>query len=362
MVMKAMDRCFWKCQECEGKTPDLKHVIESMAKLQSEMKKSQDEQHSLFSELKKSQDDQQKERERVLEGLKVMETVAIKIDKIEKTQETHEERLNEQAIKIQKGTENLEREKERITVMEERMDKIDADALNVRQTNAVVREIREIEKREKNIIFCNIPESEDESAEERKKEDEKRIAEILREMKADEVKPSKVIRVGVKGRYPRKVLVILQSVKECESVLKKAETTQLSNNVFLSRDRTYNQRQEARLFRAEKEREEREGAVSKRGRQSTRGAGRGPGRPRGSTRGSVRGVGSRPSDSGSRKRRNSNEDETTKRQKRNGEFVQPGPSTQAGSSALDNSQHQTEITSNREAGASGLQDSQREIF
>ena len=42
---------------------------------------------SIHSEMKKDQDNQKKERERVLEGLKVMETVASKIDKIEKVQE-----------------------------------------------------------------------------------------------------------------------------------------------------------------------------------------------------------------------------------------------------------------------------------
>ena len=301
--MKAMERCFWKCKECERQSTSLKEVMDSIK--------------SIHSEMKKDQNDQKKERERVLEGLKVMETVASKIDKIEKVQEEHEERLNDHSAKIQKDAENLAREKERITAVEERMDKIDADALNVRQTNAVVREIREIEKREKNIIFGNIPETEDESAEERRKKDEEKIAVILKEMKADEIKPQKVIRVGVRGRYPRKVLVILQSAKECETVLKKGEMTQLSNDVFLTRDRTFNQRQEARLFRAEKEKEEREGTT----RGGARGAGRGTGRPRGRGggrgRGSVRGRGIGQTRSESRKRRNSNEDEMVKRQRIN---------------------------------------------
>ena len=309
--MKAMERCFWKCQECEEKAPDLKFVLDSIKSIHSELKKGQDE-------LKKGQDDQQKERERVLEGLKVIETVATKIDQIEKVQEAHEEKLSDHTIKLQKGVENLEREKERITAVEERMDKIDAEALNVRQTNAVVREIREIEKREKNIVFCNVPEPEDENAEERKKKDEGKIAEILGELKADNIKPTNVLRVGMKGRYPRKVLVILQSVKECEDILKKGEVTQLANDVFLTRDRTYNQRQEARLFRAEKEREEREGGGALRGRG--RGTGRGPGRPRGGGgrgRGSVRGRGATSTQSNdSRKRRNSDEEGEAKRQRR----------------------------------------------
>ena len=123
----------------------------------------------------------------------------------------------------------------------------------------------------------------------------------------------------MKGRYPRKVLVVLQSVKECETILKKGEMTQLSNDVFLSRDRTFNQRQEARLFRAEKEKEEREGGGVTRGRG--RGTGRGPGRPRGGGgrgRGSVRGRGAQSAaqSNDSRKRRNSDEDGGGKRQRR----------------------------------------------
>ena len=274
---------------------------------------------SIHSEMKKDKDDQKKERERVLKGLKVMETVASKIDKIEKVQEEHEERLNDHTAKIQKDAENLAREKERITAVEVRMDKIDAEALNVRQTNAVVREIREIEKREKNVVFGNIPETEDDSAEERRKRDEEKIAAILEEMKVDEIKPQKVIRVGMKGRYLRKVLVILQSAKDCETILKKGEMTQLANDVFLTRERTFNQRQEARLFRLEKE-EEREGIGATRG---ARGAGRGPGPPRGRGgggvrgRGSVRGRGAGQTRSESRKRKNSDEIEVDKRQRRN---------------------------------------------
>ena len=330
-----MDRCFWKCKECERKSTSLKEVMESI--------------RSIRSEMKKSQVDQEKEREKVLEGLKVMETVAIKIDKIEKVQEEHEERLNDHSAKIQKGAENLVVEKERITAVEERMNKIDADALNVRQTNAVVREIREIEKREKNIIICNVPESEDESAEERKRKDEGKIAEIFGEMKADEIKPQNVLRVGVKGRYPRKVLVVLQSVKECEMVLKKGEMTKLSNDVFLSRDRTFNQRQEARLFREQKEREEREGGG---GSTRGRGSGRGPGRPRGRGaggrgRGSVRGRGAHSTthSTDSRKRRNSDDDGEAKRQRRDGSSSSNGNIQSNGDSLEKDASHDSQPAS-----------------
>ena len=142
--------------------------------------------------------------------------------------------------------------------------------------------------------------------------------------------------MGMKGRYPRKVLVVLQSVKECEDVLKKGQMTELANDVFLSRDRTFNQRQEARLFRAEKEKEEREGSGATRG----RGRGRGPGRPRGGGgrgRGSVRGRGAGQIRSESRKRKNSGEEEGEKRQRRNEENADQLPARSQNAVTLPNS-------------------------
>ena len=81
----------------------------------------------------------------------------------------------------------------------EKLGQMNGESLNIRQTNAVVREIREIEKREKNIVFCNIPESTSTVAEERKKYDEEKVVEILGELGVDDVRPIKVMRVGHEG-------------------------------------------------------------------------------------------------------------------------------------------------------------------
>ena len=145
---------------------------------------------------------------------------------------------------------------------------------------------------------------------------------------ADDIEPVNVIRVGTKGKYPRKILLVLRSINDCEKILTNAETTVLSNNIYLSRDRTFNQREEARIFRAEREKEERDGLPIPRGRTpgrprggGTRGRGggergRGMSRPRGTGgragRGSVRGRGARAEHSGSRKRRKSEQDEEEK--------------------------------------------------
>ena len=254
---------------------------------------------------------------RVLEGLKVVESVANRIEAVETVQAAHTEKLIAQEADIQKNTMEIVAEKMKVAAVEERLNQIDNDALNIRQTNAVVREIREIEKREKNVVIGNVPEPTGESADERKKEDEIRVNDILRELKSEQTKPVNVIRVGIKGRYPRKILVILQTVEDCERILKSGEATKLAGDVFITRDRTFNQRQEARLFRMEKEKEEREGTVSHRGR--SRGIARGPGRPRG--RGAVRGRGSRAVGSESRKRRNSATEDESKRRRTNDNAV-----------------------------------------
>ena len=300
-MMREMAKCFWKCNECDAKTSDLKSVLNTIKEE--------------ISTIKKGQEDQLVERERVLEGLKVVESVAKKVEHIDSVQAEHTEKLEVQEEAIKKNAERIEEGTKRTQAMEERLDKLDSEALNIRQTNAVVREIREIEKREKNLVFCNIPEAPQEEAEERKRHDEVKVGEILKELKVEAVKPTRVLRVGVKGRYPRKVLAVFQTTEECERILKQGEEIKLDNDIFLARDRTYNQRQEARLYRMEKEREERGESGPQRGRGRGRGNGRGPGRPRGrGGMGSVRGRGTRGngSESQSRKRRNS-DDEVKKR-------------------------------------------------
>ena len=126
------------------------------------------------------------------------------------------------------------------------------------------------------------------------------------ELGIEGVKPSKVIRVGYEGRYARKALAIFNSTDEVERILSSAEQIKLTNDIFLTRDRTYNQREEARLYRLEKEKEEKDGALAQRGR------GRGRGRPPGRNSGSVRGRGARGKTQ-TRKRQRSGDDDATKR-------------------------------------------------
>ena len=176
----------------------------------------------------------------------------------------------------------------------------------------MVQEVREIEKRERNVVVFNVPESTEEEEEERTKADWEKMKDIIiKELSCDDICPTKVVRIGKTGRHPKQMLVVFRSVEDCEQLLKKhREGPKLKNDVFVTRDRTFRQRQEAKLFREEREKEERNREGSGDPIQPLGGRGRGRGRPRGGGRGGRgggRGRGSRAPDSNSRKRRNSDE-------------------------------------------------------
>ena len=295
-MMRDSGKNFWKCKACESKEADLKSVLVS---IQTEI-----------VTIKKSQEDQKGEVKEVLDGLKRMEEVANKVDRIEEEQGRTSEQIRAQGETLRENTEKVAEACKRASDLEERLNEMDKEALNVRQTNAVVREIQEIEKRGKNLIFCKIPEASTEDTEDGKKQDEDTIKGLLRMLEAEEVKPVKVRRVGERGQLPRRILVQLESVADCEKVLHNSWETELPDEAFVTKDRTYNQRQEARRYRLEREKEERDG-VAPQGRG--RGGKRGPGRPQGARSG---GPGRRPQ-SGYRKRKNTDGNDDTRPKRSN---------------------------------------------
>ena len=292
-MMRDSGKSFWKCKACEAKEADLKSVLVSIQKE--------------IVTIKKGQEDQKGEMKEVLDGLKRVEEVANKVDKIEEEQVRTSEQIRVQGETLRENTEKVAEACKRASDLEERLNEMDKEALNVRQTNAVVREIQEIGKREKNLIFCKIPEVSTEDTEEGRRKDVETIDGFLRELGAEEVKPVKVLRVGERGQLPRRILVKFDSVADCEKVLHNSWEIELPDEAFVTKDRTYNQRQEARRYRLEREREEKDGAAPQ-GRG--RGGKRGPGRPRG---GKASGPGRRPQ-SGQRKRKQTegNEDDETR--------------------------------------------------
>ena len=333
-MMKAMGKSFWTCGACEANDADLKAVVDSIKTI----KKGQEEQKAEMRTIKNGQKEQRKESEKILEGLKAVEVVAKKLEQIETVQERHTERLDKHEEAIEKNSKSRDNEEKRIEKLEDRAEKVEKNNLdglkrlealekkmndgaipdknngmpNIRLTNAVVREVREIEKREKNFMVWNIPEPVETQEEDQKKYDEKKVIEVLRELNIGDVTFVGIARMGEKGgRYPRKIRVILTSAEDCKKVLKKSESTQLANDVRLSRDKTFQERLEARLFRQENEEAQNDtstqigegggggggGGVGSRGRSRGRGQSRRGRGGRGSTRGACR--------TESRKRRNS---------------------------------------------------------
>ena len=273
-MMRSWEKGFWSCKECETKKDDLKAVLASMNSIKTEL-----------STIKEGQ-------------AEVVEAVTRRLDRIEDVQEKQEQRLSSNEEAIKENAKKVEEGEKRTSTIEKKLEMISSDALNVKQINAVVRELRDIENTRRNLVICNLPESTNEDPNVRKKDDEKKVDEVFKQLKAENVKPRNLIRVGHRGRYPKKLLVILNSESDNEKILVKAEETTLPNDVWLSRDRTFNQREGARLFHAEKkEREETDAAPSR---------GKGPGRPK--KTGSVRGG----RQDGSRKRQHSGDDDDAK--------------------------------------------------
>ena len=357
-MMKAVDKSFWTCNECEANEADLKAVVESIKMINQ----GQEDQRAELRAIKKGQEEQraerakqQEEREKVLEGLKVVEVMAKKLERIAEKQELQEDRLAKHDDAIDKNARKLGEGENRIKMLEEQVEKIgkNSDEKDMRQFNAVVQEVREIEKREKNFIIFNVQEPAG-GVEEEEEGRRDKVKEIFKELSCEEITPKELIRIGKAGKYPRQILTVLHSADECEKILKKCRAGQrLKNEVFITRDRTFKQRQEAKLFRMEKEKEEMNDDVTQPGRGR---GGRGRGRPRGGGGGRGGGRGRRlDSTSTSRKRRNSGDAENAavtedevKRQRMGGGAKGGG----AGAEAAETNQA-TQSTPSSELGAVG---------
>ena len=126
----------------------------------------------------------------------MVETVVKRMEGLEKVQSEHEEKFVEQEASIRKNKNKIDEMNERTTAIEKRLESMKSDKVSVIQTNAIVWELRQIQTNERNVVICNVPESVEEEAESRKKEDEKKIGEIFKELNLEHIKPVNVIRVG----------------------------------------------------------------------------------------------------------------------------------------------------------------------
>ena len=145
-------------------------MIESMNSIKSEL-----------STIRQGQTEQQAEREQVLEGLKVVKAVAERMDWIE-VQEKQEQRLALHDGAIKKNSLKTDEGEKRISKLEEKMQKIDENAVDMRQCNAVAKEVRELMKRENNIVLFNVKESTEGDDGEKQLADRRVMGEIFKEL------------------------------------------------------------------------------------------------------------------------------------------------------------------------------------
>ena len=244
-MVKKMDMEVWTCSACEAKNTDLKAVLESMKLIKSELSPIKEGQ----AEQQAERVEQQAERAQVLESLKAAKAVAKKLDKIEDVQGKHEQKLAQHDEAVKKNSRKCEQGEERITMLEEKLKKFDQNGFDLRRCNAVAKEVREIEKRERNVVIFNIPDSKEEVEEDREKADMREVESVFKELGLETIQPKNIDRIGkLGGRYPQQIRVVLRTVDDCETILKKCrDGTMLKNNVFITRDRTFNQRQEGQV-------------------------------------------------------------------------------------------------------------------
>ena len=81
-MMKAMQRSLWVCRECEAKETDMKAVLQTVKSIKTEL-----------DTVTKRQKEQETERAKVVEGLKLVESVAKRMEKVEEKQEKQEQQL-----------------------------------------------------------------------------------------------------------------------------------------------------------------------------------------------------------------------------------------------------------------------------
>ena len=114
-----------------------------------------------------------------------------------------------------------------------------------------MRELEEREKRRKNVIMYNIPESDAEEPETRVQEDKYKAIEIA-DILNTEIDPSKTVRLGVRSEEnnrPRPLRLSIQDTKTRDTLLSNAKDLRKSNNetaknVFIKMDQTRMQRAE----------------------------------------------------------------------------------------------------------------------
>ena len=172
-------------------------------------------------------------------------------EEIKKSEERTEKRMVE-LIKEKRGTEGKQLEEVKMEFINERLREIWKEKeTEIRMFEKIDARIEQMEKvqRKKNVVVYNLPESEEEQARDRYKEDEIACRKIFEIMEMENIEQKQLIRLGKREEYKiRPVLVKLKDEEAAKEDLVRAKRLRFSEQyagVFISKD----------LSRAERERE-----------------------------------------------------------------------------------------------------------
>ena len=172
-------------------------------------------------------------------------------EEIKKSEERTEKRMVE-LIKENRGTEGKQLEEVKMEFINEGLREIWKEKeTEIRMFEKIDARIEQMEKvqRKKNVVVYNLPESEEEQARDRYKEDEIACRKIFEVMEMENIEQKQLIRLGKREEHKiRPVLVKLKDEEAAKDVLVRAKRLRFSEQyagVFISKD----------LSRAERERE-----------------------------------------------------------------------------------------------------------
>lgn len=171
-------------------------------------------------------------------------------------QEEQISEINTRLNRIESAQSNPANENQRVS--KESIAKVVAEELEER---------RERELRKSNIIIHNIPESNEETPQDKEKADENFIKKIADELSVEELEISETRRLGTAGSKPRLVKVTLKSTPQRRELLQKAKNLRTTNEeelkkIFIVPDLSKRARDESKKLREELKRRRENGEMN----------------------------------------------------------------------------------------------------
>ena len=197
-----------------------------------------------------------------------------KIKKIEKKQDDDTKEIKSAVERITKLEESNNTTSERITKLEENNNEtggnpVNIDTLVASKVSEEIEEYRERELRKLNIILHNVPESKEESVEERRADDTRMIKEIARKINVLQIEITKIVRLGEKPEAGKNRLmrVTLENTTQKRNMLQNAKKLRdakdgIMDKIYISPDLSKKAREKGKKLRDELNRRRKNGEAN----------------------------------------------------------------------------------------------------